>query len=168
MQVPILLERGFTARRTAPCCALTVRCFDAVRRCLHSHGAVQGTLHLCKSAVQSDDAWTSKTCLVHVPMQCEDACICMEPCKERCTCASLRFRATMPGLLKTCLVYVPMQCDDACICMDPCKERCTCVSRLTRVMGNVYVFSRIKTAFSGALWLRFRDGVVELPAPPPC
>ena len=103
-------------------------CSDAVRRCLHLHEAVQGTLHLCKSAVQSDDARTSKTCLVHVPMQCEDACICMEPC----------------------------------------KERCTCVSRLTRVMGNVYVFSRIKTAFSGALWLRFRDGVVELPAPPPC
>ena len=52
-------------------------CSDAVRRCLHLHGAVQGTLHLCKSAVQSDDARTSKTCLVHVPMQCEDACICM-------------------------------------------------------------------------------------------
>ena len=75
-------------------------CSDAVRRCLHLHGAVQGTLHLCKSAVQSDDAWTCKACLVHVPMQCDDTCICMEPCKERCTCASLRFRATMLGLAR--------------------------------------------------------------------
>ena len=46
--------------------------------------------------------------------------------------------------------------------------RALILSRLTRVMGNVYVFSRIKAALSGALWLRFRDGVVELPAPPPC
>ena len=58
----------------------------------------------------------------------EDACICMKPCKERCTCASLRSRAMMPGLLKTCIVRVPMQCDDACFCMEPCKERCTCAS----------------------------------------
>ena len=50
----------------------------------------------------------------------------------------------------------------------PFFVRALILSRLTRVMGNVYVFSRIKTAFSGALWLRFRDGVVELPAPPPC
>ena len=107
-------------------------CSDAVRRCLHLHGAVQGTLHLCKSAVQSDDARTCKACLVRVPMQCEDACICIEPCKERCASANLRFRATMPGLLKTCPVYVLMQCDDACICMEPCKERCTCASLRSR------------------------------------
>ena len=75
-------------------------CSDAVRRCLHLHGAMQGTLHLCKSAVQSDDARTCKTCLVYAPMQCDDASICMEPCKERCTCASLRFRATTLGLAR--------------------------------------------------------------------
>ena len=99
---------------------------QALAKFVHNE-AVQ-TLHLCNSAVRGFDAWTCKACLVRVPMQCEDACTCMEPCKERCAFANLRSRATTLGLLKTCLVYVPMQCEDACICMEPCKERCTCAS----------------------------------------
>ena len=99
---------------------------QALAKFVHNE-AVQ-TLHLCNSAVRGFDAWTCKACLVRVPMQCEDACTCMEPCKERCAFANLRSRATTLGLLKTCLVYVPMQCEDACFCKEACKQRCTCAS----------------------------------------
>ena len=56
---------------------------------------------------------------------------------------------TPPGFSFLCLFF-------------PLFVRALILSPLARVMGNVYVFSRIKATSSGAFWLCFQDGIVEL------